>query len=486
VDVAGTWRRPRFTGSFTIADGALALPNLGVRLTRVVADVALSGDSVAVRRLEAQTTGQRNGRATLAGAVTFNELSNPTLDLTLDARNFHVIDRPSVADLELSTERGNPLHLTGSVSGSRLSGGIAVAYGNIRIPELAQQKKVVSLDDPEFYRVVDTSLYTNRTLLPSAPPDFVRNLSVQNVLIDMGSDTWLRSSEANINLGGAVRITTSRNERDRDKVQFALDGTLNAQRGTYRLNLGVVQRTFAIEGGTLRFYGADPDINPELAITAIHTVRQYDQLDAKRDVRIQVKIGGTLAQPTLELSSDDTRLQQSDLLSYLITGQPSFEVGSTGQNLNTIASIALPSVGTYIEGLFAGRGLFDYVQLQAVGVGSNGVRTKQVGSVLGSTRLGVGWQIRDRTFVSVNVGLCQFAFQEGLSQFSPGDIAQSAGGKVEYQISPRLGLSAALSLEPQSSRLICQPTPRRVLPSTLPSCWVRTPFEPTPTAWSCT
>ena len=454
VDIGGTWKRPRFTGLFAVADGSLTLPNVGIRLDHVVADVALSGDSVAIRKLEAQTTGERNGRATLTGGVTFNELANPTLDLTLDARNFHVIDRPSVADLEVSTERGNPLHLTGSVSGSRLTGGVAVSYGNIRIPELAQQKKVVSLDDPEFYRVVDTSLYTNRTLLPSAPPEFVRNLSVQNVQIDMGADTWLRSSEANINLGGAVRITTSRNERDRDKTQFALDGTLSAQRGTYRLNLGVVQRTFTIEGGTLRFYGTDPDLNPELDITAVHTVRRFDQQDAKRDIRIQVNIGGTLAQPTLELSSDDSRLQQSDLLSYLITGQPSFEVGTTGQeNLNTVASIALPTVGSYLESRFSGR-LFDYVQLQAGGVGTGNAKAQQLGSLIGGTRLGLGWQIRDRTFLSVDLGLCAFTFSEG--QFSPSDITNSAGGKVEYQISPRLGLSAALSVEPESARRSCQ------------------------------
>ena len=457
VDVGGTWRRPRFTGLFTIGDGALTLPNLGVRLSRVVADIALSGDSVAVRKLEAQTVGERTGRATLTGAVTFNELANPTLDLTLDARNFHVIDRPSVADIELSTERGDPLHLTGSVNGSTLTGGVAIAYADIRIPELAAQKNVVSLDDPEFYRVVDTSLYTNRTLLPNAPPDFVRNLSVRNVQIDMGADTWLRSSEANINLGGAVRVTTSRNERDREKVQFALDGTLSAQRGTYRLNLGVVQRTFAIEQGTLRFYGTDPDLNPALDIIAVHTVRRFDQQDAKRDVRIQVKIGGTLAQPTLEISSrDDARLQQSDLLSYLITGQPSFEVGTAGENLNTLASIALPSVGSYLESRFSGRGLFDYVQLQAVGLGPSGTQSgQQLGSLLGRTRLGLGWQIRDRTFVSVNFGLCQFGSADALSQFNPLDMANSAGGRIEYQLSPRLGVSAALSVEPSTNQLLC-------------------------------
>jgi translocation and assembly module TamB len=292
----------------------------------------------------------------------------------------------------------------------------------------------------------------------------VRNLSVQGVAIDMGADTWLRSSEANVNLGGAVSVTTSRNERDEDKVQFALDGALRADRGTYRLNLGVVQRTFSIEGGTLRFYGTDPDLNPALDITAVHTVRQFEQsTDAKREIRIRVKIGGTLAQPTLELSSDDPRLQESDLLSYLITGQPSFEVGGGVSSAgSTLASVALPTFSSYLEGRFSGK-LFDYVQLQSAGVDRNAnVNASQIGSLLDRTRLGLGIQLNDRTFVSATFGLCTFGSvftggQEGRNtNFDPQTIANSAGGKVEYRFDR--GLSAAFGLEPSTSQLLCSST----------------------------
>jgi translocation and assembly module TamB len=475
VDVAGTWKRPRFTGMFTIGDGTMFLPKLGMRFDRVNADVALSGDSVAIRKAEASTAGQRSGRATLTGAVTFNELANPTLDLRIEARNFHVIDVPRVADLELSTVAGNPLHLAGSAHGSVLTGGVAVSYGNIRIPDIAGQKKVVSLDDPELDQVVDTSLFTNRTLLPDAPPEFVRNLTMRDVQIDMGSDTWLRSSEANVNLGGSVRVTTSRNARDPEKVQLALDGPLRAERGTYRLNLGVVQRTFTIEGGTLRFYGTDPDLNPTLDITALHVVRPFGQAasQTQREIPIRVKIGGTLAQPTLTLSSDDTRLQQSDLLSYLITGQPSFEVGTA--QTQSIVQLVLPSVTSYLESRFSG-GLFDYVQIQSAGLGPQAAGSSTqlaFGSLLGNTRLGLGWQIGSRTFVSLNVGLCQFGRVVGggaQAQFSAEDLARSAGGRVEYQIDPRRGLSGALSLEPATNQVYqCQQTTSR--------SFVQTPYQ---------
>src|SRR5690606_27769779 len=96
----------------------------------------------------------------------------------------------------------------------------------------------------------------------------VENLRVGNVTVSAGPDLWMRSSEADVKLGGSLAVTAGRSQRggDRGERQLALDGTLVAERGTYRLTLGVLQRTFEVEaGGTVRFFG-DPDNNPALNI----------------------------------------------------------------------------------------------------------------------------------------------------------------------------------------------------------------------------
>ena len=458
VDVGGRWGSPTFDGSVLVTDGAMTLPAIGIRLERVSADVALARDSVAIRRIAASTTGRKNGSIALRGSLGLADRENPSFDLTLNANYFHVVNKARVADLYVTTAGSQGLHLAGSVRRSRLTGGVFVPSGQIFIPELAR-KNVVSLDDPEFYQIVDTTLTTNRTLLPSAPPAVVRNLSIEDVRIAMGEDVWLRSSEANINLGGDVGVTVGRDERDRrdtSGVLFALSGQLLAERGTYRLDLGLaLQRTFEVESGTLRFFG-DPDLNPTLDISAIHTVRQANQSD--RDIPIRVRIGGTLAQPTLTLSSADPNLQlsESDAISYLITGQPSFVIAGENQEYRSqAAGVILPSIGSYFGDKVANSLGLDVVQIETTGSAEGGA-----GGFFANTRLGGGVQIGSRTFIRANLGLCPFAQQLGYlsGNASASDkplytnVLTSIGAKLEYRLSD--SYSASLGLDPPTREVL--------------------------------
>jgi translocation and assembly module TamB len=460
VDIGGTWRRPLARGPVTVSGGAVGLSNLGVRLRDIFVNVQFEGDSIRIARLSARSGEQRGDTISLTGVVTARDLENPRFDLTLAARDFHAISRPRVADLWISTSE--PLHLYGDVRRSTLEGGITVTRGEIRIPELAQ-KRVQSLEDAELSQIVDTSVFANRQLVPEAPPRLLQGLLLRQVQIGMGEDVWLRSEEANIKLGGAVNVTTNRPQTgDTTRTQLALEGTLRADRGTYRLILGpLVQRTFTIEEpGTLRFFG-DVDLNPTLDIRAVHTVRQTGQQVARQDVRIQVRIGGTLARPTLQLTSADQRLSQSDLISYLVTGQPSFEVVGTTQTLGLAGSALLPTIGSYLGqlGNELGGGAVDVVELQAAGNASGlfnrqgASRRDAVGSLFSGTRLGVGKQIGDRWYVSANTGLCQFGELAGGGNFDARLLGESLGLKVETRLPNDFSL--AFGSEPSTSALFC-------------------------------
>jgi translocation and assembly module TamB len=458
VTLGGTWAQPTVDGTIAVADGAMTLPNLGVRLQRIAADVRLAKDSVEIRGLSATTPGRRQGSIQLRGGLDLADHEDPSFDLTLTANYFHAIGKASVADLFVSTGGATPLHLVGSARRSRLTGSVFIPAGQIYIPELVN-KKVISLDDPEFYSVVDTTLSTNRTLLPEAPPEIVRNLTIDNVRIRMGEDVWLRSSEANINLGGDLGVTLGRAfGSDTARAQLALDGTLNAVRGTYRLDLGfALQRTFEVESGTLQFFG-EPELNPTLNISALHVVHATTQQD--RDVPIRVTITGTLAQPTLTLSSADPDLQlsESDAISYLITGQPSFVViGNGAQYGSQAASVLLPSLGSYFGDRVANALGLDVVQIETSGVSAG--ESPFSTSVLANTRLGGGVQIGSRTFLRANVGLCPvqqlFGGTSGTGSGDPySGFVRSIGAKVEYRLSPVY--SASVGIEPPTNSLICQ------------------------------
>src|SRR5690606_27884707 len=107
------------------------------------ADIALLGDSLAVRQLDA-ASGPRNSSLRLSGGIGFANYDNPVFDLDLETRNFHALARPRVADLEVST--APVLKLRGPLSGATITGGVKVERGMVYLPEFSS-KQVIDLDD---------------------------------------------------------------------------------------------------------------------------------------------------------------------------------------------------------------------------------------------------------------------------------------------------------------------------------------------------
>jgi translocation and assembly module TamB len=333
---------------------------------------------------------------------------------------------------------------------------VTATQGALFIPEVVE-RRLASVRD------LDTAMAAGR-LRAADSSTFVQNLQVRDVQILVGNDVWLRSSEAHIQLGGGVTVRTVKTRLDPtlgfDQEQagdsisrLALEGTLSADRGTYRLNLGVVQRTFQVEQGRVVFFG-EPELNPTLDISAIHNVRTSQVDEAGRDVRVRVRIFGTLEQPRIELSSADATIAMStsDLLSYLVTGSPSFELGAKGtENLNTAAAILLPTLGSYLGDRFAG-GALDLFQIEAASPGRFGESSASPLDLLLGTRIGIGKQLGKRTFVSANTNLCQL--DDVLKRnLDANKLFKSIGVTLEHRLNN--GFSAALSVQPGSTELLC-------------------------------
>lgn len=468
--LGGTPANPRVDGALSIAGGAASIPELGtVRLRDVDADIRFLGDSVEVRGVTAASGTQRSSSLLLRGGMGFTAGELPRLGLELQLRDFHIIGRPRLADLDVSTTPN--LRLRGPLDALVLTGGVRVERGTVYLPELTG-KQVIALDDPELYTIVDTTQAENRRLFPAAPA-VVSNLTLRDVEVAMGEEVWLRGPEANVNLGGRLRLTTTTQAEggERPLERLALDGVLTADRGTYRLNLGVVQRTFQIEQGTVRFFG-DPEFNPSLDIRALYTVRRVDPRAAQPDVRVRAIIGGTLADPELTIGgADDTQLTESDALSYLVLGVPSLQVGGVQQsNQQTATALAITSLGSYLTDRAAG-GLFDYVTFETGGMDSDEASFSATSqTLLAGSRLGVGLQVSERAFVSVNAGLCQVVDAAYGRGFRATDFAGALGVKLDYQLSPVLIFSAGV--EPGATALYCRSTD------------AARGFAPTPQQWT--
>lgn len=463
--LAGTWKHPHLNGEFTVKEGAVSLISLGaIRWRNLNIDLRAMEDSLILRRFSVQSGRTSDDTLSLTGSLILSEGRDPTVNLRLATRFFHVIDKPRTADVTLTSDIG----LTGPVNGATLSGRAILDRAEIYIRDFSD-KQVISLDDPELFNVVDTTLYANRTLIPQTSPPFVRNLRVRDFDVVMGPEVRIISSEANIKLGGSVQVTVARPTRDPSAdPQLALDGTLFTERGTYRLNLGIVQRTFQVERGEVRFLG-DPDLNPDLDISAVYTVRQISGNNARNDTRIRVRLEGTLANPRLRLqSADSLAISESDLVSYLVTGQPSFDIGGPNRFRTTAQRVLFGSVSSWLGSAIGGN-VFDMVQVQTA---SDAIGSKQeagVGLFTGAT-LGVGKQITERTFISLNAGLCRL---QSLLGGTPGEgITPSLTDLIGFKIEHRFdrGFGASIGLEPPTSALFCTNLSRSA-------------FAPTPKQW---
>jgi len=450
LDVTGTWKHPLLNGALVVHEGELSVEPLGaVHLTALEADIGFHGDSI-VGRVTAHSGKTKPATGELSGSVGIRDIQKPTYDLKLSAQSFNVIDKAKFATLDLT---GN-LGLTGSSDAATLTGALTVDRGIISIPDL-QSKHLISLDDPEFYKVVDTSAFEDRRLLPAPPASIITSLTVDNLTVQMGKSVFLKSSEANINLGGEVTITSrvSQTGRTAGRVQLALDGTLQTVRGTYRLSLAPgVSRAFNVENGEVRFFG-DQDLNAELNVNALYTVRQSSQQGARQDVRVRVHLGGTLNAPIVSLSSPDSqRVSSADLVSYLATGQPSNQIGgASGDYTSTAINVFLNS------GFQINTGFCDDAQFSAGGFDPSGRIRDVSGGILSGARINCARQFGDKVVVRLDYGLCQVGqlVGGGTGTSDPLTFADAIGVKVDYQLTSVLTLSGGI--EPPTSAVLCTP-----------------------------
>jgi len=439
VAVGGTWEQPELSGSARIVGGAVGIPALGARYTGIEARLTLSGN-----RLRVEEAHLKGGAGTLevGGGVRFAALTHPMLDLTLKARAFAAFSQRDFAGLTASGD----LSLTGPVVGATLTGGVVVDAGYLAFADLVE-KRIVNLDDPEFRAVVDSNLAQATGLGPSVQIVFLDSLRIHNLTVAMGPDVWLRSHEANIQLAGNLTVAK---DVETGASRYRLDGTLRAARGTYRLVVGPTAKEFRVTRGTVRFFGT-PDLNPVLDIAAEHTVRSVNG----GDLVVRAVIGGTLLVPKLSLESDERPpLSETEIVSYLLFGRPSFDLASgggtaTGTSEQAIFQGAMAGLAGALSGeleqtLVTNLGIpVDYLAIRPGG-GS-------VGDIFSSARVEAGTQIGERTFLTLNAGLCQVA--RGLS-------SQAIGASVEHRLTGRWTVEA--SIEPTTEE--CRPVGFQIRP----------------------
>lgn len=388
VAITGTWDDPALTGSLEITDGAATYPALNARHRDVQGMLRLHGDTVEVERMTLRSGG---GSLSIEGYVQLLELTQPRLNLLLNARRFHTLELRDQVDFTASGE----VRITGPFIGATLSGRATIDEGVLYFADLVS-KRVINLQDPGIRALFDDEelrdeLIQRRIDRPPLASRFLDSLRVDSLDLVMGSDVWLRSNEANIQLSG--RLLASK-----DRAMYLLDGPLDAERGNYRLDLGtgdlpLVSRRFEVTGGTVRFLGTK-DFNADLDIEAQHVVRTVSPQETQQDITIIAQIRGTLLVPELTLTTDlEAPLTDREIISYLIFGQPD-PVGSGQAGVWVVDQIAASLSGELERFLVSDLRIpVDYIEINW-------------GSYNSPYGIAGGWQLNRKLFLVFGTGFC--------------------------------------------------------------------------------
>jgi translocation and assembly module TamB len=447
----GTWAKPQLNGLLGIHNGTINVVQLGLPYSDVRARIRFNQDSIVIDTLSARS----EGTLSIFGFANLKDPENPAFTINAKAQRFHAIANPAIADLTVTVDPNFGLRLFGSQSSSTLVGDLTV-NGRIFIPD-TYAKNLIRFD-PEYLSTIDTTIFANKKLLPPAPPKIVANMEVQAFTIRAGDNLTLKSAEANIGLAGALSLNVKPSSKG---GQLDLQGRLDARGGTYRLNLGgFFQRTFAVDSGTIQFYG-DPEREATMDIHASYTLRQYDQRDARKDIHVNANVVGTLSSPSVSLDSPDSRLSSQDLLSYLTLGTPSLEIGGRGIDYGNIVTAGLITSGASALSARVAGGACNFSTASVTGATNTGIA--QTGrSILATTRLGCGIQLNEWSFFRLDLGFC--ALNQQIA-----DVANTVGGKLDIRFANSLTL--AVGFDPATSALTCTqsvnargfvPTPRQI------------------------
>lgn len=380
--IGGTLERPEPSGVLALEGGSWAVETLGVRHTDVEGSLTLNADRTVDVSLASR---QAEGESRVDGRVTLEPLNDPGLDLTIGLRNFVAVNRRDVVG-HVSGE----VHLGRTYRRPLLGGQLSVDHGTLFLEEFARSAEVVDLSDPRFGLMVDTAALSGRPLLEGLNNPFMQNLRV-DVNLSVPRDLWLRSEDMNVEMGGDLIVSYDRSERD-----IVLVGELQALRGSY----SVLGRRFQVEGGTVGFIGT-PGINPLLDIEAVARIRRIET----QPLDVTATVSGTLTQPRVTLSTEEQGIAESDLVSYLVFGRPSYQL--TGDPLagGGVAGAAAGATASFVSGTLATRlgaalseqiGL-DYLSISQVG--QYGIATGVLGGSFAGTQVEVGQYIGENVFV---------------------------------------------------------------------------------------
>jgi translocation and assembly module TamB len=278
------------------------------------------------------------------------------------------------------------VHAQGDFAAPRITGTLRIEQGRIEVDRVLETTtKDVYSTRPQtaLDEGAPAQLAAEVSAAPAAPAspagslfsrvDLALRLTVPDNLVLRGRALRVASSSMGL---GDMNIVTG-GELDLRKTpggSLGITGSMEVVRGYYSFQ----GRRFEVErGSTVRFRGQSP-IDPALSIQATRLIS---------GVTARVAVQGALSDPRVALSSDPP-LDQADVLSLIVFGQPVNDLGLSQRTSlsERAASMAASAIATPVADSVARALNLDLFEIQTQGTSG---ATVSLGSQIG-TRLYVG------------------------------------------------------------------------------------------------
>lgn len=288
LTASGKLKAPTVNGKIELQEAKLQTKTIRNEIGIPSALIELNGQKAVLQTLKLTTS---NGSASFQG-----ELDIPTFSYTLNGDLDNLLIKPE----RISAALTGDLNVKGEGEKVDISGKITVEKARITLPD-SEPKEL-----PEI-QYVDVEKDEFEVGSGQQESFFDQNIAL-NMQVKMIRNNWVRGQGANVELRGDLDI-----KKDFDQP-IRITGNIGVIRGTYE-NFGKVFRIQ--QGGTVSFSGRE-EMDPFLDIIALYKVSSNN---------IYINIGGQASAPKITLSSDPA-MSETDIVSFLIFGASSSDIGS--------------------------------------------------------------------------------------------------------------------------------------------------------------
>jgi translocation and assembly module TamB len=353
--LGGTLAQPAVTGNVALDGFAAEIPDAGLKLHD--GRITLSTADAKQFRIDGSV---QSGDGSLTVAGTAGVGADATTAITLKGSRFTAADIPA-AKVVISPD----LVVKQDASGINVGGGVSIDSADVNVEKLpgggASQASpdVVIVDQPQQQA--------------SSPVPITASVKV-----NLGRRTHVVGMGLNGRLSGVLTVNDRPGHATTGQGQITVGGTYKA----YGQNLH-------IERGQLLFASTPVD-NPGLNIKAVRKLNPNATIDEGQEVGLLIT--GTAQRPILTVFSNPV-MEQSDALSYLVTGKPLSQVkGGEGNMVGAAAQALGSATGDLLAKSVGAKTGLD------MGVSSSD-------ALGGSAAFTVGKYLSPRLYLSYGVGL---------------------------------------------------------------------------------